>query len=174
MLSSVVSILPPILIVKLGKSLWVATTYCHHYNDNFQFLEAACSLYSCHIWRCFLVERSENCGAQQLPTRGILSPLMVFFFSLILALDVCFVFFFFNKTFCYTICLCYVFVIILPTHCFLCLHFTPGTFNFVSKITGWYASLNLSTPMFLDLCQTILEQRHDLFRAQISTPSWHC
>lgn len=101
-------------------------------------------------------------------------PFMFFFSTHISFRCRFFLFLFFYKTFCYTICLPYVFVIILPNHCFLCLHFTPGTFHLVSKITGWYASLNPSTPMFLDVCQTILEQRHDLFRAQISTPSWHC
>lgn len=65
-------------------------------NSNTRRLSCCC--YSCCIWRCFLDERSENRGAQQLFTRGILChsfPLM-WAFSLLLPflLSLLFLFFF--------------------------------------------------------------------------------
>lgn len=137
-------------------------------NDHLQHLETVACCYSCCIWRCFLDKRSENHGAHQLFTKGILyqSVPLMWAFSLLLPFVV-----FFPHSFCSaTPSVCPV--LVKPVCSFMAPSastFTLCTFHLASKTTEWYASLSQSNPRFLDVCQTVLEQQHDLFCAQIST-----
>lgn len=123
-------------------------------NDYLQHLETVVCCYSCCIWRCFLDERSENHGAQQLFTKGILyhSVPLMWAFSLLLPFVV-----FFPLSFCSaTPSVCPVLVksvcsFMAPSAS----TFTLCTFHLVSKTTEWYASLSQSTPgswMFVKRC----------------------
>lgn len=134
----------------------------------FQHSETVICCYSCCISRWFLDERSENCGAQQLFTRGILCHAfhLMWAFSLLLP----FLLAFFPCVF--------VSLHHLPVLCLLnefahsrrslpWLH--PWHFPFSLQNHRMICKSESILSEFLDVCQTILEQQHDLFCAQIST-----
>lgn len=161
-----------------GRWLWFqpTDTVTDQDNDSFQHLETVVCCYSCCIWRYFLDERSENCGAQQLFTRGILCHSFPLMWAFSLLLPFCCHFFS-----CVFAALHHLSVLCLLNQFAhsrrpLCLNFTPGTFHLVSKTTEWYASLSqstLSSWMFVKQYQnnSMICSAH---KSQQSIPSWHC
>lgn len=154
-----------------GRWLWYQPTdaVTDQDNDSFQHLETVVCCYSCCIWRRFLDERSENCGAQQFFTRGILChsfPLM-WAFSLLLP----FCCHFFHCVFCCaTPSVCPVLVkSVCPFMAPSLPQLHPWHFPFSLQNHRMICKSESIHPEFLDVCQTIPGQQHDLLPAQIST-----
>lgn len=162
-------------LFNLSQGLWLWLQPTHKVvtwdKDSLQHLDTAVCCYSCYNWRCFLDERSENTGAQQLFTRGILCHPFSLMWPFSSLLPFCCLSFFFSPR-----------VFSSPHHLSV-RHFLnqfAHSWRPLPQLHPWHFQFSLQNlrmicksesiyPEFLDVCQTILEQQHDLFCAQIST-----